>query len=115
MLIGFENAKLEKQCNKKKDAQKLLPDDIPPEKLFRRIGNLADFNNLGEIPFRAPPLDFHPLRENHAGMYAVKLSAKWRIIFRPIGEFEKKADGSPSLETVTQIEIHKIENYHKGQ
>lgn len=112
MKIGYRNAKLWGVCTERKKAAKHLPGQVKPELLFQRLGELAAFANLGEIPFQTTPLHFHPLREDQRGRFAVTSRGKWRIVFEPAGEFEQREDGSPIDETVTGITIHAVEDYH---
>jgi len=113
MRIGYASKKLQKICNQTKAAAKLLKGTkIPPDLLFQRIGELGAFSDLGQIPFQATPLHFHPLRGDWAGAYAVTLHSLWRIVFEPAGEFEQLEDGSPDKSTVTDITILAVENYH---
>lgn len=112
MKIGYRNAKLRGVCTERRKAAKHLPNQIRPELLFQRLGELAAFANLGEIPFQTTPLHFHPLREDQRGRFAVTLRGKWRIVFQPSGEFEQREDGSSIEETVTEIIIHAVEDYH---
>lgn len=111
MKIGYVNRKTEEICTRKKEATKHLS-GIKPELLFQRIGELAAFDDLGQIPFQVPPLHFHPLRENHAGQYGVTLHSLTRIVFEPAGDFERLDDGTPDKSTVTAITILSIGDYH---
>jgi hypothetical protein len=43
----------------------------------------------------------------------VRIDVKYRIVFKPQGEFDRLPDGTPDLGTVSQIEIVAVENYHK--
>jgi plasmid maintenance system killer protein len=114
MKIGFQNATVRKYCTEKKHASKHLPDSIPPNLLFQRLGELAAFANLGEIPFQVPPLHFHPLRANHAGRFAVTVRGKYRVVFEPSGDFERDAkDGSVIAATVQEINVFCVEDYHE--
>ena len=111
MKIGYVNRKMEKICTRKKEASKHLS-GIKPELLFQRIGELAAFDNLGQIPFQAPPLHFHPLRADRAGQYGVTLRSLMRIAFEPTGDFGRLDNGTPDKSTVTAITILSIGNYH---
>ncbi len=111
MKIGYAKPKLEKICTKQKEAAKHLS-GIPPKLLFRRLNEPSAFNNLGQIPFQAPPLHFHPLREDLAGKYAVTVRSLCRIVFEPAGEFLCREDGTAIGETVTEIAILFIGDYH---
>lgn len=110
--IGFLNRKLQGICTQKKKAAKHLPGHIKPELLFQRLNELHAFANLGEIPFQTTPLHFHPLREDQRGRFAVTLHGKYRIVFEPAGTFERNDDGTPIKETVTEITIYAVEDYH---
>ena len=81
-------------------------------RITRRMEDLAAFNNLSEIPFRAPPLDFHPLSEDRAGEFAIKIHSLDRICFTPAGEFALDKAGNIDPSTVTEIEIVFVGNYH---
>jgi len=112
MKIGYKNGRLKKTCTQKKAAIKCLPGDIPPSLLFQRLGELAAFENLDQIPFQEPPLHFHPLREGEVGKFAVTIRSLWRIVFEPAGEFALQEDGTAKESTVTEIIIHSVKDYH---
>jgi plasmid maintenance system killer protein len=112
MLIGFASMKLQKICEEQKCARKALPKDVA-ELLPRSLGFLAALRSLKDAP-RGTPLHFHPLRENWAGHFAVRIDKKYRIVFKPCGEFERLPDETPDLATVTEIEITAVEDYHDG-
>jgi hypothetical protein len=82
------------------------------ERLCLRIQDLAAFNNLGEIPHRAPPLDFHALTGDRSGQYAVKIHRLDRICFYPVGEFTTDDDNNVVLASVAEVEITFVGNYH---
>ncbi|MBL8811230.1 MAG: hypothetical protein JNM43_13725 [Planctomycetaceae bacterium] len=111
MLIGYASKKLQKICTRTKDAKKALSAHSA-DRLFDRLSDLAAFNNLGEIRFRAPPLDFHPLTENRSGEFAIKIHELDRICFRPTGNFARDAVGESVLATVTEVEITFVGDYH---
>lgn len=111
VLIGYASAKLQKICTREKEARKALSQHSA-DLVFRRLSELAAFDNLGQIPVRAPPLHFHRLREDASGRFVIKLHGGDGIVFRPVGEFASNDDGSPKLSTVTEIEIEFVGNYH---
>lgn len=111
ILIGYASPKLQKACTNPKEARKALPLESA-DRVIRRLTELAAFNNLGEIPFRAPPLHFHLLGQDAKGVYAIKLHGGDGILFRPSGEFKTLPDGSADLSTVTAVTIEFIGNYH---
>jgi plasmid maintenance system killer protein len=92
------------------ERQEGVPKDVA-ELLPQRLVVLAAFRCLKDIP-RGTPLHFHPLRENWAGHFAARIDKKYRIVFKPCGEFERLPDGTPDLATVTEIEITAVEDYH---
>ena len=111
MLIGYASKKLQKICTEEKAARKALPQESAA-RIFTRLEELAAFNNLDEIPFRAPPLDFHPLTENRAGEFAVKIHGLDRVCFYPVGEFTTDGEGDVDLASVTEVEVCYVGNYH---
>lgn len=111
ILIGYASAKLQKICTQEKQARKAL-ERKSADLVTQRLTQLAAFENLGQIPYRATPLHFHPLREDCSGKYVVKLHGADGIVFCPAGEFSTLDDGSPDLSTVVAIEIEFIGNYH---
>lgn len=111
MLIGYASRKLQKICTSEKAAKKALSQDSAA-RVSRRLEDLSAFNNLAEIPFRAPPLDFHPLSEDRAGEFAIKIHSLDRICFRSVGDFTSDDAGNIDLSTVTEIEIVFVGNYH---
>jgi proteic killer suppression protein len=112
MLIGYSSMKLAKICEEQKSARKALPKEVA-ELLPQRLGQLAAFRCLKDVP-RGTPMHCHPLRENLKGQYAVRLDKKYRIVFRPAGEFELLPDETPDPATVVEIEITALEDYHDG-
>ena len=53
MLIGYSSKKLKKICTVEKAAKKALSQESAA-RIFRKLEDLAAFNNLAEIPHRAP-------------------------------------------------------------
>ena len=117
MLIGYETAKWQKIAEKQKEAKQALSAQsaalVP-----RRLAQLAAFENLGQISPRSAPLHLHLLtkerkgQDNRHGEYVIKLHGGDGIVFRPVGEYSKLTDGTPIIDTVTQVEIVFIGNYH---
>ena len=112
MLIGYSSKKLEKICTVEKAARKALSPDTA-KRIFRKLEDLAAFNNLAEIPHRAPPLDFHPLTGDRSGQFAIKIHCLDRICFHPVGDFTTNEDGSVVLASVTEVEVNFVGDYHK--
>lgn len=111
MLIGYASKKLQKICTKEKDAKKALPEEAATQ-IFRRLADLEAFNNLSEIPFQAPPLRFHPLREDRTGQFGITIHGLQRVCFRPVGGFSTDEEGNVVLASVTCVEITFVGNYH---
>lgn len=120
MQIGYEKAKWQKIAEKTKEARKALSAesaDLVP----RRLSQLAAFDNLGQIPERSAPLHLHLLtkkrrgQKDQQGEFVIKLHGGDGIVFRPTGDYTQLADGTPDVDTVTQVEIVIIGNYHGEQ
>ncbi|QDU98798.1 hypothetical protein [Lignipirellula cremea] len=117
MLIGYETTKWQKIAEKEKEAKKSLSSQsaalVP-----RRLAQLAAFEDLGQISPRSAPLHLHLLtkerkgKSDRQGEFVIKLHDGDGIVFRPTGEYKKLADGTPNMDTVTQVEIVFIGNYH---
>jgi hypothetical protein len=120
MLIGYEYTKLQKIATKEKEAMKALSGESA-SLVFRRLSQLAAFDNLGQIQCHAPPLHLHLLTKerkgqgNRPGEFVIKLHGVNGIVFRPASKFVKLKDGTPDVSTVTEIEITLIGNYHGNQ
>lgn len=109
--IGYASARLQKICTQQRDARKALSQQSA-SLVVQRLTQLTAFKDLGQIPVKAPPLHFHPLREDRSGAFVIKLHAGDGIVFRPTGDFETCEDGSPKLSTVSEVEIAFVGNYH---
>ena len=44
----------------------------------------------------------------------MRIDKKYRIVFKPVGEFKSLPDGTPDAKTVTAIEIAGVGDYHDG-
>ncbi len=112
MLIGYASGHLERICTTAKSARKAYPDDVAA-KIPQQLGTLAAYNHLGEVPFNSAPLRFHSLKADYAGCFAVRLSAKMRLIFRPAGLVSYLNHNDVDRDSVTAIEVVAIEDYHE--
>jgi plasmid maintenance system killer protein len=110
MLIGYSSKTLQRICEEQRKARKELPEAVA-KRLPQRLNELAAFRSLADAP-RGTPTHFHALSENFAGQYAVRIDAKYRIVFKPVGTFEQLPDGTPNLATVAEIEITAVGDYH---
>ena len=110
ILIGYASRKLEKICLQTRAARKSLPQNVA-DLLPQRLRELVAFASLAAIP-PGTPLHFHPLTANWAGHFAVSIDKRYRIVFRPAGDFETLEEGGTNLATVTAITIVGVEDYH---
>jgi len=117
MLIGYETTKWQKIAEKQKEAKQSL--SVRSAALVpRRLAQLSAFENLGQISPRSAPLHLHLLTKKRKGYsdrqgeFVIKLHGGEGIVFRPTGEYTELADATPNIDTVTQVEIVFIGNYH---
>jgi plasmid maintenance system killer protein len=113
MLIGYAGEKIRKVCQDSRASRKHLPENVA-KALHLRLTQLAAFARLSDVP-TGTPTHRHWLTENWAGHLAVRVDKKYRIIFKPAGDFESLPDGTPDTKTVTSIEIVAVEDYHWSQ
>lgn len=112
MKIGYASGKLEKICTVKRMASKEY-DQAVVVRLFQHLGLLAAYNHLGEIGHRTSPLGFHPLSANYAGCFAIKVTGKLRVVFKPAGSVTYLNANDVDLNSVTEVEVVAIEDYHQ--
>ena len=93
MEIGYANTKLQKICEESRHTRKALPQGVA-EMLPQRFSQLAAFQCLEHVP-KSAPFFRHQLTENLAGHYSVRIDKKYRIVFKPVGEFMSLPDGTP--------------------
>ena len=94
-----------------KPAIKALPQEIKPERLFLRLRDLAGFVTMADIPVY-PPYRLHSWSGKRQNEWTIDIQGLYRIHFVPAGEFEKDEDGNPVLETVSEIIIVDIGDFH---
>jgi len=75
-------------------------------KLEIRLSELQMAECLADITPEPPPRR-HKLKGDKADCWGVDVSKNWRIVIKPIGEFDLE-----DLATITQIQIVSIEDYH---
>ncbi len=77
MIISYQNKALELYA-KKGDRSKLQAAHIPKIRLIlTRLDTVTSPEQMNQ-----PGYDFHTLKGNLKGFFAVKVSGNWRIIFR---------------------------------
>jgi hypothetical protein len=105
MLIGFADEMIHAACVNSHSAKKQLPPTVAallPLRLFQ----LAAFSHLSEVPDGTLPYRHRlPGRDGQDGLHAILIDMKYRLIFRPVGDFGFLPNGTPDLRTVTCIEI----------
>ena len=111
MLIGYASGRIERLCTNAKAAGKAHTPDVAA-KIPQQLGLLAAYNHLGEVPIDSPPLRMHPLKADYAGCFAVRLSAKVRLVFKPAGTVAYLNENDVDRDSVTEIIVVAIEDYH---
>lgn len=84
MEIRFKTKKLEKQYLNSKEAIKAYGLQVA-KKYIQRVTILKNAKNFEEL-YSVPTLDFHPLKGNRKGQYALTLTGYWRLIITNDGE-----------------------------
>jgi plasmid maintenance system killer protein len=108
--IIFKNKKLEKQLTDHRELVKSYGDLA--RKVNQRLKELSDAENLS-IMRTMPATRCHELIGNRKNELAVDISNNYRLIFEPYHEPKPtKSDGGLDWQSVTKIQINKIEDYH---
>ena len=112
MRICFKTKKLQKECSHKKVMIKCY--GKMATKLAQRLSELSAADSLQDISYLPPPR-LHELTGNLAGQFSVDLDYPYRLLFVPAHDpVPELGDGGIDRSQVTEIEIIKIENTHKG-
>ena len=112
MEIHFEDNKkgkqLKKECESNKEAKKTYGTNVAKH-LITALYDLIDSPTLGDMDCRNP----HPLDGDLKGCFAISITGKYRIIFKPNDNPPSlKDDGSIDRDGVISILIVDICNYH---
>lgn len=113
MYITFKTRKMARIFN---SFQLLVKEygSIRAHKIKMRLNVLEAAEHLGQVPV-APPDRRHELKGEMKGMFAVDISANYRLIFRPDHDpLPVSGDGGVNLQKVTDITILSVEDYHHG-
>jgi proteic killer suppression protein len=78
LKISFRTKKLQKQYEKSIEAEKAYGQQVA-RKYILRVNTLKAARNFNEL-YTLPGLNFHPLKGNRKGEYAIKLTGFWRLI-----------------------------------
>jgi plasmid maintenance system killer protein len=109
--LGFQTAKLKKQCESKKSRRRAFGDERG-KRLGRRLTALLGASSLEDL--RETPGRLHELREDRAGQLSLDLDGPYRLIFEPVlGKEERPGpSGGLSWSQVTEVCILSIEDTH---
>lgn len=112
MVILFENAKLEKECN----IENLMVKRFGAKRsrlLKRRLTELAAAGTLEDLRY-LPQARCHELKGNLKGYLSVDLDHPYRLIFEPADNpLPRKADGGLDWLRITKIRISGMEDTHE--
>ncbi|WP_342476870.1 plasmid maintenance system killer protein [Paenibacillus sp. FSL H7-0350] len=104
MNISYNNTKLEKVLTNERSIKREYT--LFHKKLINRMSELRVANNLEEIP-HVPPPNRHKLSGDYNDCWGIDVSKNFRIVLRPIGEWE-----ASDLRTIQNVEIITVEDYH---
>lgn len=104
MKITYSSKKIEKQLTDVRLIKKYYSNDFM--KIRSRLSELTAASDLAQIS-ELPPPRRHKLRGDKNGCWGIDISKNDRIILRPVGMFDIN-----NLQTITEIEIVDIEDYH---
>ena len=111
MGITFRNSKLQRTFNSDRELRRTYGDNLA-KKIRLRLAILVSAANLALVP-AVPPTRRHALAQNRKGQYAVDLDGRNRLIFTPNHvPVPLKEDGGVDLESVTEITILEVVDYH---
>ena len=108
MEILFENSKIQKICEQKKEAEKKLG-SICARKLRTRLSDLESASRVTDLVAGNP----HPLKGDRAGQFALSLHGGYRLVFSPSNDpCPTTPDGAIDWDKVTIVCIEYIGDYH---
>lgn len=82
--ISFRTKKLQKQYEKNVEAEKAYGKQVA-RKFISRINTLKKATNFNDL-YSLPGWNFHPLKGNRKGEYAINLTGFWRLIISNNGD-----------------------------
>ena len=104
MEISYAGKKLEKILTNERMIKKQYAAFY--KKIINRMSEIRAANNLDEIPHIPPPRR-HKLEGNYIDCWGIDVSKNFRIVLRPIGDWDES-----DLKTINKIQILSIEDYH---
>ena len=113
MKVYFKSSKLQKACNSEKNARRVWGVKNARQILLR-LDELLAAHDLSVMYFM-PRANFHPLKGDRQGQFAVYAKHPFRVVFEPANEpVPLKADGGIDLSKVTEVRILEVVDYHGG-
>lgn len=110
MEISYKTNKLEKQLTRPRDLVKAYGQLA--KKINQRLGELKAAESMA-IMRHIPAARCHELVGSKKGELAVNISPNHRMIFEPDhSPLPRKKDGGLNWESITKIQINRIEDYH---
>tara|TARA_R110000796_G_scaffold170560_1_gene287476 strand:- start:12680 stop:13096 length:417 start_codon:yes stop_codon:yes gene_type:complete len=108
--ISYKTKKLEKQLTSPRELGRSY--GKLARKINQRLNDLKSAETLS-IMRLLPAAHCHELSGINKGELAVNISPNYRLIFEPNHDpFPEKEDGGLDWESVTKIQINRIEDYH---
>jgi proteic killer suppression protein len=108
--VYYKTSKLKKQLTKPRELSKTYGQLA--RKINQRLNDLKSAETLS-IMRLLPAASCHQLSGTSEGELAVNISPNYRMIFEPYHDpLPEKEDGGLDWETVTKIQINRIEDYH---
>lgn len=111
MIIYFRTKKLQKICNRSKEATKQLGANMA-KKLAQRLMELNAANSMNDIS-KVPPARCHELFGNRKGQFSIDLEQPYRLLFIPANKpLPMLFDHGLNWSDITEIEIIEITDPH---
>jgi len=110
MEIEFKKSKLRKQCSEASEIKRAF--GVNAKRVSSRLDEITSSPSLAVL-LQIPAANCHPLTGNKAGVWALDVSANFRLLFEIAHDsIPIKEDGSINIELITKIKIIEIEDYH---
>lgn len=111
MDIKFKTRKLHNLCEEHKRAVRQWGERLAKE-ITGRLFDIQAAETLEDL-CRVPGARCHPLRDNRAGQYAIKLTHNMRLVFEPLIDMEDiQIDDREFRSSVRRVRILEVKDYH---
>ncbi|CAI2719372.1 type II toxin-antitoxin system RelE/ParE family toxin [Nitrospina watsonii] len=111
MEISFSKKPLQKTCGSEKESNKKWG-RATAKRVRQRLAELAAADTLSDMS-HLPPARCHELTGKRKGLFAVNVSAKMRLIFKPDhSPVPENKHGGIDLNKITKITILEVADYH---